>query len=77
VALSHDLSDVKGIQNFAKELAEMEPCVNILVNNSGTTWGEPIETYPEAGPLVCPVCCLIYALMFAVDTIQRSIACSV
>jgi len=57
VALPGDLSTVDGCDAFAAQVAEtfttsrsMEPpALNVLVNNSGTSWGAPLEKFPEAG----------------------------
>ena len=46
-ALPHDLMREAGIQDFAAELGEKEDSLDILVNNSGSTWGEPMKSYPE------------------------------
>ena len=57
VALPGDLSTVEGCDAFAAQVADtfstsrsMEPpALNVLVNNSGTSWGAPLERFPEAG----------------------------
>lgn len=48
IALPHDLSREKGVLAFAEQLKERESGVHALVNNSGGTWGEPFDSYPEA-----------------------------
>ena len=57
VALPGDLSSVEGCEAFAQQVGDtvstsrsMEaPALNVLVNNSGTSWGATIESFPEAG----------------------------
>lgn len=49
VPLPGDLSKMAEIERVAAALAEREPALHILVNNAGASWGEPIETFPEAG----------------------------
>ncbi len=46
VAMAADLSDPGEIERFARELAEREERVHVLVNNAGTNWAEEIDTYP-------------------------------
>ncbi len=48
-SLPADLSDLAGVKSLAVRLAEREPMLDVLVNNAGAAWGEPIETFPEAG----------------------------
>jgi NAD(P)-dependent dehydrogenase (short-subunit alcohol dehydrogenase family) len=47
VSLPCDLSSVDAIAGLAARVGELAPSLNILVNNAGATWGEPIETFPE------------------------------
>jgi 2-deoxy-D-gluconate 3-dehydrogenase len=49
IALPADLSQLSGIEGLAQRLGELEPSLNILVNNAGAAWGAPIDTFPEAG----------------------------
>ncbi len=49
VALPMDLIGTENIEALAKELSNREKQLDILVNNSGATWGAPIETFPEKG----------------------------
>jgi NAD(P)-dependent dehydrogenase (short-subunit alcohol dehydrogenase family) len=44
-----DLAAVAECQRLAAEVGEREEHVNVLVNNAGATWGEPFESFPEAG----------------------------
>lgn len=48
-ALPADLSTVAGIEDFAGRLLELEPRIDVLVNNAGAAWGEAFETFSEAG----------------------------
>jgi NAD(P)-dependent dehydrogenase (short-subunit alcohol dehydrogenase family) len=41
-----DLSAPGGAAALAREVAERFPDLHILVNNAGTTWGAPFESYP-------------------------------
>jgi NAD(P)-dependent dehydrogenase (short-subunit alcohol dehydrogenase family) len=49
IALPHDISTVEGCRALARDLAARESRLDILVNNAGAAWGEPFETFPEAG----------------------------
>lgn len=49
LTLPGDLSDMDEIARIVAELGEREASLNILVNNAGATWGQPIEDYSEAG----------------------------
>ena len=40
---------MSGIDALAKEIAEREGRLHILVNNAGVSWGAPIDDYPESG----------------------------
>eukprot|EP00759_Apiculatamorpha_spiralis_P002720 PhF_6_TR11177/c0_g1_i1/m.18013 len=42
-----DLGSQKGINAFVQELAKKEKALHVLVNNSGCTWGAPLESYPD------------------------------
>lgn len=44
-----DLSQMDEIARLAREFAEREERLHILVNNSGITWGAPIDSFPESG----------------------------
>ena len=48
-ALAADLGSEAGCVALAKSLAEREPKLHVLVNNSGTSWGAPMETHSEKG----------------------------
>jgi 2-deoxy-D-gluconate 3-dehydrogenase len=49
IALPADLSQLSGIEALAQRLEELEPSLDILINNAGAAWGAPIDTFPEAG----------------------------
>jgi 2-deoxy-D-gluconate 3-dehydrogenase len=49
VSLPADLSTVDGIDGLVGELAEREDHVDILINNAGASWGDPLDTFPEVG----------------------------
>lgn len=48
-ALSEDLSTESGCVNLAAQLRAREDRLHVLVNNSGTSWGAPLETHSEKG----------------------------
>jgi NAD(P)-dependent dehydrogenase (short-subunit alcohol dehydrogenase family) len=43
-----DISTPAGVEMLVAALGESEGELHLLVNNAGTTWGEPLETYPDA-----------------------------
>jgi len=49
VAIAADLAGEGGAAALAAAVGEREGRVHILVNNAGTSWGAPFESYPEAG----------------------------
>ena len=49
VALPMDLLSVENCQKLADQLSELEPKLDILINNSGASWGAPLGEYPEKG----------------------------
>jgi NAD(P)-dependent dehydrogenase (short-subunit alcohol dehydrogenase family) len=49
IALPEDVATVAGCKALAEKFAALEPKLDILVNNAGAAWGEPFETFPEAG----------------------------
>lgn len=49
VAVPADVSSVDGVKALAAQVAEHFPTLNILVNNAGATWGQPIDEFTEAG----------------------------
>jgi NAD(P)-dependent dehydrogenase (short-subunit alcohol dehydrogenase family) len=49
ISIPADLSGLEGIESLVDAVQQKESELHILVNNAGAAWGEPIETYPEAG----------------------------
>jgi len=49
ISLPADVSSVEGARALAREITAREPALDILVNNAGAAWGEPFDTFPEAG----------------------------
>lgn len=48
-SLPADLQSLDACKNLAAELSKLEPAgLDVLVNNSGAAWGEPLETHPDA-----------------------------
>ncbi len=47
VAVPEDLATEAGVARFAAALAAREPAVHILVNNSGVSWGAPLDKFPD------------------------------
>jgi len=47
VSIPCDLAGSEGIRKLVDEVGRRAPHLNVLVNNAGLTWGEPLETYPE------------------------------
>jgi NAD(P)-dependent dehydrogenase (short-subunit alcohol dehydrogenase family) len=48
IAIPANLSTHEGCVALASELREREDRLHILVNNAGSNWGEPFETFPPA-----------------------------
>lgn len=49
IALPADLSKMENIEGLVKELEQRESKLDILVNNSGASWGAPLGAFPEKG----------------------------
>lgn len=49
IAITSDLSTLDGVKALAQALRDKESRLDILVNNAGATWGESLDTFPEAG----------------------------
>lgn len=48
-SLPADLQSLDACKRLASSLAELEPAgLDVLVNNSGAAWGEPLDTHPDA-----------------------------
>jgi len=48
-SLPADVSTMEGIRDLVGRYAEFEHKLDVLVNNAGAAWGEPIDTFTEAG----------------------------
>ena len=48
ISIPADLSTEAGAIGLAKEMAEREPALNILVNNAGANWGAPLSEFPDS-----------------------------
>lgn len=48
-AMSEDLSTEQGCVNLAGQLKAKEGKLHVLINNSGTSWGAPLEKHSEKG----------------------------
>lgn len=49
IAHPSDLSTHEGVTEFTSWLSEREDKLDILINNAGAAWGQPIEEFSEAG----------------------------
>lgn len=49
IAIPSEMSSTDGISSLVEEVAANEHQVDILINNAGANWAEPIDTFPEAG----------------------------
>ena len=49
VSLPADVSTAEGIRDVVARYAELEPTLDVLVNNAGAAWGAPFDSFPEAG----------------------------
>ena len=49
IAIPCDLATAEGIQTLVEELNGREQALDVLVNNAGTGWGAPFESFPESG----------------------------
>lgn len=48
-AIPADLATTDGARAFADTVLDLEPEVDVLVNNAGAAWGAPIGEFPESG----------------------------
>ena len=46
ISLRADIGTDEGVVALSEELMKRENSLHLLVNNAGTNWSEPIETYP-------------------------------
>lgn len=49
IPLAHDLGETAEVRRLADAVKSREKKLDILINNAGAAWGEPIDTYSEAG----------------------------
>ena len=50
VGVPADLSTIEGVQRLASEVGDLwEGRLDVLINNAGAVWGEPIEEFSELG----------------------------
>lgn len=49
IAITANLGTVAGCKALAEEMAKRENKLDILVNNSGASWGAALEDFPESG----------------------------
>jgi NAD(P)-dependent dehydrogenase (short-subunit alcohol dehydrogenase family) len=47
-AIPADFYKLEDCQRLAAELGKREPKLHVLVNNSGSNWGEAYDSYPDA-----------------------------
>jgi NAD(P)-dependent dehydrogenase (short-subunit alcohol dehydrogenase family) len=49
IPLAHDLGDTSQVRKLADEIKTRETKLDILINNAGATWAQPIDQYTEDG----------------------------
>jgi 2-deoxy-D-gluconate 3-dehydrogenase len=49
IPITCDISNMEGIYELSKKLAEQEEGIDFLINNAGAAWGESFETFSEQG----------------------------
>ncbi len=49
ISIPADVATAAGRSHLVAELAKRETSLHVLVNNAGTNWGAPVDTYPEDG----------------------------
>jgi NAD(P)-dependent dehydrogenase (short-subunit alcohol dehydrogenase family) len=49
IPLAHDLGTTAEVKTLADEIKAREKQLDILINNAGAAWAEPIDQYSEAG----------------------------
>lgn len=42
-----DVSTSEGVDTLAEKLSVLEPSLDIIINNAGTTWGAPLGQFPD------------------------------
>ncbi|KAL7750752.1 hypothetical protein RI367_003709 [Sorochytrium milnesiophthora] len=48
ISLPADLQSMDDVKKLVSDLSSREKKLHVLVNNAGATWGEPLDTYPDA-----------------------------
>ncbi|RPA78092.1 short-chain dehydrogenase/reductase-like protein SDR [Ascobolus immersus RN42] len=46
--IAADFYKVEDIEKLVAEIKKREPKLHVLINNSGSTWGAPYESYPDS-----------------------------
>jgi NAD(P)-dependent dehydrogenase (short-subunit alcohol dehydrogenase family) len=54
------MSKFSEVERFVRELSARETVLNVLINNAGTTWAEPIDEYPVRQSLSASLCLTKY-----------------
>lgn len=49
IAIPSNLDSLEGIKHFVSTVADLEPHIDILINNAGATWGAELDEFPEVG----------------------------
>ncbi|KIJ68603.1 hypothetical protein HYDPIDRAFT_173282 [Hydnomerulius pinastri MD-312] len=49
VSIPADMSKFAEVERLVREFSSSEKALNVLVNNAGTTWAEPLDEYPDEG----------------------------
>jgi NAD(P)-dependent dehydrogenase (short-subunit alcohol dehydrogenase family) len=49
IGLAHDLGSTAEIHKLAEEIKAREKKLDILINNAGAAWAEPLESHSESG----------------------------
>jgi NAD(P)-dependent dehydrogenase (short-subunit alcohol dehydrogenase family) len=49
ISIPADISNYEGCEQLAREMAKREQRLDVLVNNAGAAWGQPLAEYSEAG----------------------------
>lgn len=47
IAIARDLSSPEDATALARDIAEREARLDVLINNAGRTWGAPLATFPD------------------------------
>ena len=49
ISIPADISDLAGINKLLNKFLEYEETLDVLINNAGAVWGEPLESFSETG----------------------------